>query len=280
MTKSNILKMVNRASRPLFAGALVAACTLGLSVSAPSSASAAAFLYELHDHPDGTLASPDYGLRLDGLYGGTSNDFTFSFDTNGAYMTLLYDQTANTVRISGTAYGGIDTGSGWDANNSGLVNIDFTYRQNVVTDGTGTFGTDTDNLGVRTTGHAQTVGTGNSGSLTLGAGNWSLGANTGDSFTMVDQESGGFSFKFNNFDDHRLAQYPSFGGPEDYVGWGWLNHWPTGSNPAGHIYYSDWLFTGLYLPPPTTTETPEPGMIALFGLGVAGLAWRRRRRTA
>lgn len=270
----NILKTVYRATRPLALTAIAAACAIGVNVATTTSASAAVFSYKLSDHPGGALVAPTYGLRLDGLYGSTSNDFTFSFDQTGTNMSLFYDQSANTIRIVGTAFGGIDTGSDWDANNRGFIDVDFTYRQNVVEEGSGTFGVDTANLGLKTTGHAQTVGTGNSGTVVLGAGTWGAGANTGDSFTLVDQAANGFSFRFNNFEDHRLENFPSYGGPADYVGRGWLNHWPTGDNPAGHIYHSDWLFIGEYVPP--STEVPEPGMIVLFGLGVAGLAWRRR----
>lgn len=273
----NVLKTVYRATRPLALATFAATCALGIVATSPSPASAAAFNYVLSDHPGGALVNPTYGLRLDGLYGHDYNDFTFSFDAVGASMSLVYDQDANTIRISGTAYGGIDTGNDWDANNRGFINVDFTYRQNVVTDGTGTFGSDTENLGVKTTGHAQTVGTGNSGTVTLGAGTWGQGASVGDSFTLVDQESSGFSFKFNNFDDFRLNDFPAFGGPDDYVGWGWVNHWPTGENPSGHIYSSDWFFIGQYVPPPPSTEVSEPGMIAILGLGVAALMWRRRK---
>lgn len=236
------------------------------------------FQYLLHDHPDGALANPTYGLRLDGLYGGNQNDFTFSFNAPGSSMTLLYDDQANTVRIAGRAYGGIDTGSAWDNNNVGYVDIDFTYRQNLVTNGSGTFGSDTDNLGLKTTGDAQNLATGNSGSIRLATGVWGTGADEGDAFSLVDQSNGSYSFKFNNFDDHRLGGHAGFGGPDDFVGWGWLNHWAAGGTPQSHVYSSDFLFTAEYVTPPTNTEVPEPEAALVFGLGVAGLAWRRRQK--
>ncbi len=260
--------------------ALVAsAAVFAVTNLAPSPSSATVFQYSLSDHPDGGLANPTYGLRLDGLFGGDSNDFTFSFNTPGTSMTLLYDDQASTVRIAGRAYGGIDTGSSWDSNNVGFVDIDFTYRQNIVTTGSGTIGTATADVGVRTTGHDQNVVTGNSGTITLATGvqsTWT-GASGGDEFTMVDQQSGGYSFKFNNFDDHRLGAHAGFAGPDTFVGWGWVNHWESGEAPRSHVYASDWLFTGTYIPPITNTEVPEPGTLILFGLGIAGLAVYRRR---
>lgn len=276
----SLFEIAQRKVRPAAFAIAASACVFGATSLSPSSASAAVFQYNLNDHPDGGLANPTYGLRLDGLYGGDSNDFTFSFNAPGTGMTLLYDDQANTVRIAGRAYGGIDTGSSYDANNVGFVDIDFTYRQNVATTGTGTIGTDTANVGVRTTGDAQTLGTGNSGSITLATGvgsTWS-GANGGDAFSLVDQESGGYSFKFNNFDDHRLGGSPGFGGPDTFVGWGWVNHWAEGAAPRSHVYSSDWLFTGTYIPPITNTEVPEPGALIIFGFGIAGLALHRRRK--
>ena len=92
-------------------------------------------------------------MRLDDLYGGNNSDFTFSFDAPGTGMTLLYDDQANTVRIVGRARGGIDVGGSYDPNNLGFVDIDFTYRSNLVTDGSRTIGQDTTNLGLKTTDH-------------------------------------------------------------------------------------------------------------------------------
>ena len=111
-----------------------------------------------------------------------------------------------------------------------------------------------------------------------GVGSTWSGASGGDAFSLVDQESGGYSFKFNNFDDHRLGGSPGFGGPDTFVGWGWVNHWAEGATPRNHVYSSDWLFTGTYVPPITNTEVPEPGALIIFGFGIAGLALHRRRK--
>lgn len=265
--------------RPATFAIAVSVCICGMTNLTPSSSSAAVFQYKLNDHPDGALVTPTYGLRLDGLYGSINNDFAFSFDAAGTSMNLFYDDQANSVRIVGRAYGGIDIGSTWDANNVGFVDIDFTYRQNIVTTGSGTIGTDLADVGLRTTGHSQNLVTGNFGTLILatGMGSTWTGASGGDEFTMVDQQSSGYSFAFNNFDDYRLAGHTGFGGPETFVGWGWLNHWPTGDAPSGHIYASDWLFTGTYVPE-TVVEVPAPGALMIFGFGLAGLAAQRRRK--
>ena len=250
---------------------IVAALSAGSTVS-----SAAVFQFILHDHPDGALANPTYGLRLDDLYGGNNRYFTFSFDAPGTGMTLLYDDQANTVRIVGRARGGIDVGGSYDPNNLGFVDIDFTYQSNLVTDGFGTFGQDSTNLGLKTTDHDQNVATGNSGTITLATSVWGAGASEGDVFTMVDQSNGNFSFKLNNFSDHRLSGHPGYGGPDTFVGWGWVNHWAQGGPPRPHVYASDWLFTAELVT--STTEVPAPAGALIFAMGAGGLAWIRRRK--
>jgi hypothetical protein len=260
--------------RPVRHALVTAAAGLLMMSALPGASNAAVFNFILHDHPDGSFAPPPYGLRLDGLFGNVAEEFTFSFDQAGTGMTLAYDDAANTIRIQSRAFGGNDTGTSWDAANSGVVDIDFTYQANVATDGNGVWGTDTENLGVVVTEDAQNLTAGNFGTLTLGAGTWT-GQSVGDIFTMVDQDNGSFSFKLNNFDDHRLAGH-GLSGPETFVGWGWLNHAEgAGVLPTGRIYDSDWLFTAELLPP--TSEVPEPGVGLVLGLGLGTLALYRRR---
>ncbi len=252
--------------RPVRHALVTAAAGLLMMSAIPSSSNAAVFNFILHDHPDGSMAPPAYGLRLDGLFGNNADEFTFSFDQAGTGMTLAYDDTANTLRIQGRAFGGSDIGSGWDTANSGFVDIDFIYQANVATNGSGTWGTDTENLGVVVTEDAQ--------NLTLGAGTWT-GQSAGDVFTMVDQDNGNFSLKLNNFSDHRLAGH-GLTGPDTFVGWGWLNHAEgAGVLPTRHVYDSDWLFTAELLTP--TSEVPEPGMGLILGLGLGSLVLFRRR---
>tara|TARA_R110002110_G_scaffold392064_2_gene605491 strand:- start:99 stop:965 length:867 start_codon:yes stop_codon:yes gene_type:complete len=261
----------------IFRALALSAGLVAAAVMAPGTADATVYQYQLNDHPNGTAGTSNYGLRLDGLFGPVKVPFTFSFDAPGTGMTLLYDDQASSVHIFGRAYGGGIVGGNWDPANLGYVDIDFTYRQKVAADGTGTIGTDTANVGVRTTGQDQNIATGNRGTITLATGAWGDDADEGDVYTLVDKAAGGFSFKFNNFSNHRLAAYPAYSGPDTFVGWGWVNHFPEGGPPEDHVAASDWLFTGTYVPPNTTTEIPEPGPLIVLGLGLAGLAAHRRR---
>ena len=82
-----------------------------------SSCSTCSTLYRLSDHPDGVLAAPDYGLRLDSLFeglpGATDAGITFSFDTKDAMVWARHDVANNTLRIFGTVYGGEDVESAY-----------------------------------------------------------------------------------------------------------------------------------------------------------------------
>lgn len=97
-------------------------------------ASAGVDLFQLHDHPDGALIPPTYGLRLDDLVG--TGQFLFSFDyadgSGYASVQLAYDDVAGTIHITGRAYGGVKSGTTWDATLQGWIDIDFLYTVNVV----------------------------------------------------------------------------------------------------------------------------------------------------
>ncbi len=60
----------------------------------------------------GQVAPPDYGLRLDGLFGDYPTHYTFDFEHPGACVFLTYD--GSSVRIHGAAFGGKDVGDDWD----------------------------------------------------------------------------------------------------------------------------------------------------------------------
>ena len=114
-------------------GAIGTALVMGGVLASSTPAAAAVFNYKLHSHPDGAAASPYYGLRLDGLLSGNDRDiYTFDFDAAGASVFLDYDDTADTIHIYGTAYGGKDVGQSYE--DPTFWEIDFTYS-NVTTAG-------------------------------------------------------------------------------------------------------------------------------------------------
>lgn len=197
--------------------------------------------YLLGNHPDGNAAPPTYGLRLDGLDGsGGGTIFTFDFEHPDSEMLMTV--TGSSITISGDAYGGRDTGSGYamDAN-LGVYSIEFTYNLDV------TIGPDdiiADNIGsgmseMRDTGSITTPG--------------------GDVIDLAAQRAGGRTFEISS--DHR--------GFDGLSGFGWVNH---GDDPTAHISASDWLFTI------AETPIPTPGAIALAGVGIAFGARRNRNK--
>ena len=234
---------------------ICAALVLG-SLSLAADAQADEMVFKLSSHDDGSENPPAYGLRLDGLDGDTSTEWTFDFSHADSAMYLTYDDVAGTIRIHGKAYGGEDIGGSYAADAStGVYTIDFTYAENVEVDEDNGFnGTGDDKLRVSGS-HAD-----NKGTITGPAGAGSIEYDLTD---YMGKHS--YSFKFNNTDDHRLSG-SGLSGPTTYVGWGWVNH----SGATGHVYSSDWLFTA--------QPVPEPSTLALMGLSGLGVVLVQRRR--
>lgn len=198
--------------------------------------------YSLHNHPDGSIAPPAYGLRLDGLLGDPSKEYTFDFNHASSSMFLTWD--GSKIVIDGVAYGGEDTGSGYGAGTTDVWSIHFEYDvgvSQVANGGVDDLVVNSDNA--------------NFGTISSGFGSWEL----------EDQSNGaGLAFQFGdeNGGGHR--------GYSGLSGWGWLNHGTNCINgDCDHIYASDWLFTA--------TKVSLPSTVGLLGIGLVGLVLHRRR---
>lgn len=206
--------------------------------------------YQLHNHPDGAVRPPSYGLRLDELYDVTSghDNFTFDFDAPGSAMFM--DVTATTIRIYGVSFGGRDTGSSY-ANDiyRGFYEIDFLYYI-----GVHVAVPDDDIVVDLPDGSQYNYGT--------------LLAPNGDLFSLRDGHYTGDQRDFRLGDgDNDLGHR----GHPGISGWGWLFHTPVGSPDRPYVASSDWPFTA------TIVDVPAPGAAGLAIVGAAALAGRRRR---
>jgi MYXO-CTERM domain-containing protein len=220
----------------------------GIAASVIASAASAQILapgtYFIHNHPDGFMNPPPYGLRLDELYNvdnSQSDVFTFDFNDSSSNMRLTYD--GSTIRIFGNTLGGRDIGTGY-ANDQYLGNyvIDFTYRVNVQQSNID------DDLVVIP------VNPANNGTILTPLG---------DTKILTEEPLGpnpvtDYTFRLGNENDdlgHR--------GFPGLSGWGWLR--VDGAYNSGN----DWIFT-------IGNPVPAPGIAGLLGL--AGLAASRRKR--
>lgn len=240
--------------KQLLAGAITAS-TLAIAL-VPTSAQAfnlANGMYKLSNHPDGSAASPYYGLRLDGLLNRNQNDeFTFDFDHSASNMKMSIQN--DEVRIFGTTFGGRDIGSTYDPNESGKWDIDFTYKNVIGLN-------NDDDLIVKAFDSNSKLG------FSRGTITQQYGAN--NSFDLADY-AGKHNYTFRlgdglNNNGHR--------GYDGISGWGWLNHAPENdlNNYLNtHLYASDWLFTA--------TPVPTPALLpGLIGMGIASIRKKKKQ---
>ncbi len=194
-------------------------------------------IYRLHDHPDGAIAPPPYGLRLVELYDVTAGNDNFTFDFDHADSEMFLTFTGTEITISGVSMGGRDTGAAWAADAYlGLYSFSFTYSIGV----SGVPGDDDiyvvanmDNTGTVTT-------------------------PLGDTLDLLDKSNGSFSFRLGDESDD--AGHRGFAG---ISGWGWLTY-PAGAAPMG----TDWIFTAELV--------PAPSALALLGAAGLFRSRRRR----
>lgn len=82
--------------------------------------------YDLGNKVTGVVAPPNYGLRLDGMFGNASDHWTFDFEAPETGVQMCNDGLG-TITIEGIAYGGLDVGGAWDPVEQGFLEIHFTY---------------------------------------------------------------------------------------------------------------------------------------------------------
>lgn len=215
---------------------------LALSLLA-GSANAALIEFDLFDSQFGNERPPTYGIRLDGLYSGNQNDvYTFSF----VDVSMIVDTVGNTATLGGSLLGG-------------------TEGDGEARDTEWTFAFEYSDLDVDADGSWEFVN-----GTSDGMGGIAMVGGSGDTFQLVQwMGSDGFG------PDGDGVNCRGTDGP--WCGNGWLNHSITPGVPTDfwqttHLNASDFLYIG------RPTSVPEPSVIALFGLGLIGMGFARRRK--
>ncbi|CAN5847179.1 hypothetical protein BH11PLA1_BH11PLA1_14490 [soil metagenome] len=222
----------------------VLAGTAILALALNAQAALSPGVYRLANHPDGTARPPSYGLRLDELYDVTAGNDEFTLDFDHALSSVWMTVTANTISISGMAWGGRDIGTEYaNDQDRGVYSFSFTYNV-----GVGLAPGD-DDLNVSSPSES------NFGSITTARG---------QTFALSDNFMGVGTFRLGD-EDNDLG-HRGFAGTS---GWGWLE---IGNGPNGALQRragsaDDFLFTVII---------PSPGALALAGMG--GMLASRRRR--
>lgn len=246
-------------------GVMSVVCALAWASNAQAGIPINDGLYRLCNHSGGNATPPPYGLRLDGLNGNHTNTFTFDFEYddgagNRSDMRMFLNQSAGTIHIYGTVYGGLNKTSTPNFYDDSVTNdqvgwwaVDFTYSM-----GVGTFPGDMGGYtDVAVDASAQGL---NSGTISRLSG---FGPTTlNQTYNLVDKAGNtpGYTFRFGDESDgngHR--------GEPGLSGWGWVMH----DGRPGYVPNSDWLFTA--------KPIPVPGAYLLGVLGFAAVGVIRRK---
>ena len=229
-----------------------------VSLLIPGFVQAVTTTYNLSNHPgsgDGldNETTTQFGLRLDGLLGGGENEnYVFDFDHASSSMQLVWDDVAQTIVISGTAFGGVDDGlGGLVGGTTDVWTIDMTYDEVVPGDIGPVGGTFDDHL------------VGNTGPNT-----GTLSSTLFGDFTLVDHYSVFIGAGFVFGDNPDVSQ--GFG---VLSGWGWLDYCNSTSCTPSSVasgFTNDWIFEA--------TVVPVPAAVWLFGSGLIGLIAVARRK--
>jgi hypothetical protein len=238
--------------KQLLAG-VITASTLAIAFIPTSAQAFSVGKYKLGSHIDGSQRPPAYGLRLDGLLtGDTNEEYTFDFDHSMSNVFLEY-KPDHTIHIYGKAYGGEDNGNSYKTGTTDVWNIDFKYS-GVQTVTNPSNKADNDLIAL--------LGKGQISSTNFGT--YDLAAQT------ATEKGVNFAFRFGD-EKNDLGHR----GYQGISGWGWVNHGKdidgiVGNNAQNHIYASDWLFTAKPVPTPALL----PGLI---GMGVASLRKKKKQ---
>lgn len=245
---------------------------LGVALNLGASMSAHAVIYQLDNKYWGALNPPNYGLRVNGLAGG-SWTYDFAHAQSNVEMKVVDNGASDyDLHIYGMVYGGKQSGNTYATGTTGLWDLDFWYTDGVQVGMNGIL-VDADMAMNSGTG----VGTGMIAYTESGNLGGHLPSNTNPVINLA-AFSGKYSFSFcygdvsefgiNN--SHCGMQIHPITGETVYKGAGWLLNSSEFDGPATYVH-GDFGFTG---------SVPEPSTIALLGFGIAGLGLvgRRRRR--